>query len=110
MNPTLPGNAARSTPAERKRSLYLNLLTWSFTLFNAIRVIAYLPTLLAIQAHADSSQHSLWTWLTWLGANGTMAAWLYEHNARRINKAVVVNIGNAAMCLATAVAIVIYRV
>ena len=33
---------------------------------------AYLPTIWAIHRSADSSQHSLWTWCTWLGANLTM--------------------------------------
>jgi hypothetical protein len=37
---------------------------------------AYLPTLWAIHVSGDSSQHSLWTWATWFGANVTMAAWL----------------------------------
>jgi hypothetical protein len=39
-----------------------------------------------------------------------MAAWLYEHNGRRLNRAIVVNVCNALMRLATAVLIVIYRV
>lgn len=32
-----------------------------------------------------------------------MAAWLSEHNGQRINRAVTVNIGNAAMCVAVPV-------
>jgi hypothetical protein len=44
-----------------------------------------------------------------LGANATMAAWLYEHNAGRVDRAVLVNIGNAGMCLATTATIVFYR-
>lgn len=98
---------AASAPADRW--LYLKLLTWAFTLFNTVRVAAYLPTMWAIQASSDSSQHSLWTWLTWLGANATMAAWLHEHNGRRMNRAVAVNSGNAAMCLAMVVMIVGHR-
>lgn len=100
-----PGGAADATA----RRIYLRVLTWAFTLFNTVRVFAYLPTLWAIHASADSSQHSLWTWLTWLGANVTMAAWLYESNGGRMNRAVLVNIGNAAMCVATVVVIVGYR-
>jgi len=92
-----------------RNSLYLLVLTWTFTAFNSIRVLGYLPTVFAIIASADSSQHSLWTWLTWLGANGTMAAWLYEHNGRRVSKAVVVNIGNTTMCLLTTLVILWYR-
>ena len=103
----LPAAAAR--PARAGDSLYLPVLTWSFTLFNTVRVAAYLPTLWAIEASGDASQHSLWTWVTWFGANATMAAWLYEHNGRRLNRAVMVNIGNAAMCLATSVLIIAHR-
>ncbi len=91
------------------RALYMVVLTWAFTLFNSVRVFSYLPTLWAIQHSADSSQHSLITWLTWLGANVTMSLWLYEHNQRRCNKAVLVNAGNAAMCLVTALLIAWHR-
>jgi hypothetical protein len=41
---------------------YLAVLTWLFTLFNSVRVLAYLPTLLAVFNSGDSSQHSLLTW------------------------------------------------
>ena len=91
------------------RPAYLAVLTWAFTLFNTLRLVAYLPTMWAISASGDSSQHSLWTWCTWLGANATMAAWLYEQNGQRHTRAVVVNIGNAAMCAATVALIVAYR-
>ena len=91
-------------------STYLAVLTWLFTLFNSVRVLAYLPTLLAIFTSGDSSQHSLLTWITWVGANATMAAWLYEHNGRRLNRAIAVNCCNSLMCLATSVLIVAYRV
>jgi hypothetical protein len=38
-----------------------------------------------------------------------MAAWLYEHNGQRMNRAIAVNIGNACMCLGTTVLIVACR-
>jgi hypothetical protein len=91
------------------RERYLTVLTWAFTLFGSVRVLTYLPTIWAIHASGDSSQHSLWTWLTWFGANVTMAAWLYEHNGQRMNRAVGVNLVNAAMCLATSALIVWVR-
>lgn len=93
----------------RGRPAYLAVLTWAFTLFNSVRTLAYLPTMWSIHASGDSSQHSLWTWCTWLGANATMTAWLYEHNGQRVNRAVMVNIGNATMCAATVVLIVAHR-
>ena len=101
-------NADRSSPTH-DHTTYLRLLTWAFTLFNSVRMLAYVPTISAIHLGADSSQHSLWTWCTWLGANATMAAWLREQNGGRIDKAVAINIGNAAMCLATLATIVAYR-
>lgn len=88
---------------------YLAALTWAFALFNAMRVIAYLPTLWAIQSSGDASQHSLFTWLTWLGANLTMAAWLYEQGGRRVSRAVLVNVCNAAMCAAICAVIAALR-
>jgi len=83
------------------RERYLTLLTWAFTLFNSVRVFAYVPTMISICQSGSSDQHSLLTWLTWLGANATMAAWLYEQQGQRVNRAILVNIGNAAMCAGT---------
>ena len=91
------------------RDRYLRALHWAFTLFNSIRVLAYLPTAWAIFTSGDSSQHSLLTWLTWFGANVTMAAWLYENSGQRVNKAVSVNACNATMCLLMIVLIVSER-
>jgi len=100
-------SAVRRLP--QASGVYLAALTWLFTLFNSVRVLAYLPTLLAIFTSGDSSQHSLLTWVTWVGANATMAAWLYEHNGRRLNRAIAVNACNSLMCLATSILIVAYR-
>jgi hypothetical protein len=77
------------------RVAYLRALTWAFTLFNSARIPAYLPTIWAIVQTGDSSQHSLWTWCTWLGANATTAAWLYESSGQRISRAVMFSVGNA---------------
>ena len=96
-------------PSVAPRSPYLRLLTWAFTLFNTLRLFAYLPTLVAIQTSGDSSQHSLWTWCTWLGANLTMSAWLYEEAGRRPTRSVAVNLGNALMCAAGVALIGWYR-
>lgn len=103
--PTRCPEAAHSPP---RRRLYLCILVWSFGLFNTLRVLAYLPTIWAIYASGDSQQHSWFTWLTWAGANATMAAWLYE-DARRWTRAVAVNSCNALMCFATLVLIVALR-
>lgn len=100
---------AEPAVARPPRAIYLALLTWAFTLFNSVRVIAYLPTMWAIQVSGDSTQHSLWTWLTWFAANVTMAAWLYEQNGKRFDRTIAVNIGNASMCLVTVALIVAHR-
>ncbi len=88
---------------------YVLVLSWLFAAFNSVRVLAYLPTLWAIHVSGDSSQHSLWTWLTWLGANLTMAAWLHETNGRQFSRAAIVSACNAFMCLLTVALIAGHR-
>lgn len=102
-----PPHASR--PAAIRREHYLLLLTWAFTFFSSARVLSYLPTLMLIIQQENSSQHSLLTWMTWLGSNLTMAGWLHEQNGRRFNRAVAVNLVNAAMCAATLTVIAWYR-
>lgn len=101
---TLP----RSAPGGA-RAAYIRTLTCAFAVFNSIRFAAYLPTVWAIHVSGDSSQHSLWTWCTWLGANATMAAWMYEQNGQRISRVVAVNACNAAMCSVVTVLIIVAR-
>lgn len=98
-----------SAVARGARLRYLTALAWAFSLFSTLRLLAYLPTLWAIQASGDASQHSLLTWLTWLGANLTMAAWLYEQGGQRLSRAVLVNACNAAMCAAICVLVALVR-
>ena len=93
--------AERTAPRMRG----LTMLGASFALFNGLRIVAYLPTLVAIQTSGQADQHSLFTWLTFLGANLTMALWLHEQNGQRINRAVAVNAFNALMCAAIAASI-----
>ena len=95
--------------AAAARARYLAALSWSFAFFNSLRLLAYLPTIWAIFESADSHQHSILTWLTWAGANLTMAAWLFEQSGQRMTRAVAVNLGNAVLCLATLVVILAYR-
>lgn len=101
--------APRAAAGRDLRTTYVAVLTWSFTFFSSARILAYLPTIWAIQATGDASQHSLWTWLTWLGSNLTMAAWLYEQSGQRLGRAVLVNLGNACMCAAIVALIVACR-
>lgn len=103
---TLPAAAASTTGPRRPGAV---LLAWAFAFFNTVRVLTYVPTIWAIHESGQSNQHSLLTWLGWLGANLTMAAWLHERNGGRIDSAVVVNAANALMCAATTLVIVCYR-
>lgn len=89
---------------------YRSALALTFALFNSARLLSYLPTIWAIYANGDSSQHSLWTWVWWCGANLTMAAWVYEQNGRRYDCVMAVAAGNALMCAATIMLIVWYRI
>jgi hypothetical protein len=100
---------AMHPPAVPARSRYLAVLAWSFALFNAARLVAYLPTVWAIWSSGQSQQHSLFTWLIWTGANLTMAMWLYEQDGRQFTRSVAVNACNAVMCLATSALIVALR-
>jgi hypothetical protein len=103
---TIQGTAKlRVCTAGSVRSRYLSVLGVLFTLFSSARVLAYLPTIWAVMATGDSSQHSLWTWFTFFGGNLTMAAWLWEHNDRRRNAAIAASAGNALMCLVIIVVI-----
>lgn len=98
-----------SAPCVGRRAIYLAALSWSFTFFSSARILAYLPTMWAIQVSGDASQHSLWTWLTWFGSNLTMAVWLYEQGGQHLGRAVFVNLCNALMCAAIVVHIVVFR-
>jgi hypothetical protein len=89
--------------------LYPRPLFGAFALTNAIRVLSYLPTLWAIHASGDSSQHSLWTWCAWFGSNLATGLWQVERNARRLDATAAVLLMNATMC-ATAIALIVaYR-
>lgn len=81
------------------RAAYLRILASVFALFSAARLVAYLPTIWAVAISGDSSQHSLWTWLTFVGGNASMALWLWEQNGRSGNRAIVISASNALMCL-----------
>jgi hypothetical protein len=90
-------------------SPYQRLLLGAFALFNAMRVVSYLPTFWAIHASGDSSQHSLWTWFVWFGSNLATGLWQREHSRRRMTGTVAVLLTNAAMCAAAIVMIAAYR-
>lgn len=100
--------APRKAPCDW-RPAYLQVLLWTFAVFNVLRLLTYLPTLWAIHVSAQSDQHSLLTWTGWTMSNLTMALWLYEKSAHEIDSAVALNLGNAVMCAATVLVILWYR-
>jgi hypothetical protein len=100
--------AASGAPSWARRS-HLRLLALAFAFFNSIRIISYLPTIWAIHSSGESGQYSLLTWATWVGANASMAALLYENNGQRLGSASIVSAINALMCLATCLTIACYR-
>lgn len=103
-----PRRAARpARPGAPSRRLVL--LGWAFTVFNSLRVLAYLPTIWALHDTRSSDQHSLWTWTVFLGANLTMAMWLHAQGDRRARGAVLASSANAVMCVAVVVLILVYR-
>lgn len=96
---------ARSLTSPPVATAPTGLLQAAFRLFNGLRIVAYLPTLAALQSAGQADQHSLFTWVVFLGANATMGLWLLENNGHRINQAVLVSAVNALMCGAIAMAI-----
>jgi hypothetical protein len=90
-------------------SPYQRLLLGAFALFNALRVVSYLPTFWAIHASGDSAQHSLWTWVVWFGSNLATSLWHCERNGRRWDMTATVLLTNAAMCAVAIVLICAYR-
>lgn len=81
----------------------------AFELFGWARLVAYLPTLWAIHASADASQHSAATWLVWLGSHVATALWLHERGSGRTDRAIAMLLANAGMCSATLLLIAWHR-
>jgi len=113
---TAPANLNRGTEpvsaqdsATARPSRYATLVDWLFTVSSATRLLTYLPTMWTIYANANSSQHSLLTWIGWVGANASMTAWLYERAGRKLNKAIMVTAGTCVMCFATCLLIWAFR-
>ncbi|MEP6875836.1 MAG: hypothetical protein ABI887_15860 [Burkholderiales bacterium] len=87
------------------RSSDVSLLAWALGCFGVLRIVAYLPMLQTMHTTGASDQHSLLAWLTFLGANATMAMWMYRGNGGQCNRAVLLNAINTVMCAAICVLI-----
>ena len=80
-----------------RRTLRSRAIGAAFSLFSSLRIVAYLPMLWAIAMSSDSSQHSLLTWLLWLGSNLSTALWLHDRGTG-VRGAVLVSLSNTVMC------------
>lgn len=99
----------RRTPRQERASRLRRVLDVAFHVFSVVRLACFVPALLALYISGNADQHSLWTWAGWLGANLTMAAWLFEHNGRRVSPAACASVAAAAMCAAACTMIAAYR-
>jgi len=102
-------NAVHPAQPGRLRRHYRRLLGWAFAGLGTLRVLSYGPTLVTIWQQRDSSQHSVLTWATWLGAHLTMAAWLHEQEAGAARGTVAVCLANALMCALTLGLVLAFR-
>ncbi|OZI31095.1 hypothetical protein CAL29_24480 [Bordetella genomosp. 10] len=93
--------AVPMTPATATRGIYRRCLSRLTNFFGAIRVVTYVPTILALCESGNSSQYSIATWLLWIAANVTMTVSLWEQNDRKPNNLIVINLFNTMMCLIT---------
>jgi hypothetical protein len=78
------------------------LVALSFVLFNSLRIVLYLPQLLTCwRDELGCPTINLWTWNCWTAANASTGLyfWIFQGDAW----ALVLNLANAAMCLATVV-------
>lgn len=91
------------------RETYIAVLNRFATLMGGIRALTYIPTILTLMASANSSQHSLWTWISWILANGTMTMLLYERNDRKADSVILIQLANTVMCVVTTAVILWYR-
>ena len=99
-----PSSTAPSAP--RWRAWYLRGLTWAFMVLTTARLLGDPPAGLAMLQTRGSRNHSVWTWLIWVGANLSIALWMYENNGHQMDKAIGVSLANAVACGAAAAGIV----
>ena len=84
------------------------LLGVSFLTFNALRILLYLPQLRTCWRDRQGCPTiNLWTWSSWIAANLSSALymWVFLNDGWGL----LLNLGNALMCLATVVVTLIRR-
>ena len=85
------------------------VLKWTTNLTSSLRVITYAPTILTLFASADSTQYNLLSWSTWVIANASLTASLYDQNGRKFDYMIQINCCNTFMSLVTAAVIFYLR-
>jgi hypothetical protein len=80
----------------------------SFLIFNTIRIALYVPQLRTCWKDVHGCPTiNLWTWSSWIMANTStgLYMWLFLNDSWGL----ILNLGNAAMCLATVVVTLVKR-
>jgi hypothetical protein len=76
------------------------MLALCFLIFNGLRIMLYLPQLRSCWTDRHGCPTiNLWTWCSWIGANLSTALymWIFLGDCWGL----LLNLGNASMCLAT---------
>ncbi len=70
-----------------------------FCIFNLGEVLTYYPTIRKLRTPGCTGDgQSVWTWVTWIMANATLALHLYVVSGYRVNDLVCLNLANLTMC------------
>lgn len=70
-----------------------------FCISNLGRVLTYLPTIQKLRSPGCTGDgQSVWTWFTWIMANGMFALHLYVVSGYQVNDLVWLNLANLVMC------------
>jgi hypothetical protein len=81
-------------------SLYADAVALVFTVSNALKALAYLPTIQTLlRLRQPASGQSELTWLMWIVCNVSLTLHLYEVNGRVLNVLIGSTVVSAAMCL-----------
>ena len=92
---------ARAARCPTSFMTYRVILDHQFVGFNSARVLAYVLTVWVVASSGGSCQHTLWTWLIFLGGNATLFP-PWEQNGRRVKRAIATSAANAVMCTGVA--------
>ena len=101
---------AASPEGSQWHEVYVTAITWGYVFWNTVRILTYIPTVrMLLKPDASAQHYSLATWGSWILSNGTLALYLFEQSGREFNALVLLNTGNAVMCLVTCALIVRLR-